>query len=70
MKVLLPVLAVVYWVGWRLLPEGRLRGGWTDGPVVLAWVLMLVLALPQMILMWTEPDEVREPKVVAMEREA
>ncbi len=70
MKVLLPVLAVVYWVGWKLLPEGRLRAGWTDGPVVLAWVLLLVLALPQMILMWTEPDEVREPKVVTMEREA
>ena len=70
MKVLLPVLAVVYWVGWRLLPEGRLRAGWTDGPVVLAWVLILVLALPQMILMWTEPDEVRESRVVTMEREA
>ena len=70
MEALLPVLAVVYWVGWRLLPEGRLRAGWTDGPVVLAWVLLLVLALPQMILMWTEPDEAGEPKVVGMEREA
>ena len=70
MKVLLPVLAVVYWVGWKLLPEGRLRVGWTDGPVVLAWGFLLVLALPGIILMWTEPDAVGEPKVVGMEREA
>jgi hypothetical protein len=67
---LLPVLAVVYWVGWRLLPEGVVRAAWTDGPVVLTWVLLLVLALPQLIRMWTEPDEVGEPRAVAMEREA
>jgi hypothetical protein len=64
LKVLLPILAVIYWAGWRLLPEGRLRAGWTDGPVVLTWVLLLVLALPQLIRMWTEPDEVGEPRVV------
>ena len=67
---LLPVLAVIYWAGWRVLPEGRVRAGWTDGPVVLMWVLLLVLALPQLIRMWTEPDEVGEPKVVAMEKQA
>jgi hypothetical protein len=67
LKWLLPVLAVIYWAGWRVLPEGRVRAGWTDGPVVLAWVLLLVLALPQMLRMWTEPDEVGEPKVVVME---
>jgi hypothetical protein len=66
---LLPLLAAVYWVGWRLLPEGGLRAGWTDGPVVLTWVLLLVLALPQLIRMWMEPDDlVSEPKIV--EREA
>src|SRR5271170_3854252 len=63
---LLPVLAVIYWAGWRLLPEGRVRAGWTDGPVVLFWVSLLVLAMPQMIRMWTEPDEVGETRVVAM----
>jgi hypothetical protein len=70
MEVLLPTLAVVYWLGWDLLPVGRFRAGWTDSPVVLTWVLLLVLALPQMIRLWTEPDEVGEPRVVAMEREA
>jgi hypothetical protein len=58
MRWLLPVLAVVYWAGWRLLPLGRMRERWTDGPVVLTWVLLLVLAMPQMVRMWTEPDEV------------
>jgi hypothetical protein len=67
---ILPVLMVIYWVGWRLLPDGRVRAGWTDGPVVLTWVLMLVLAMPQIVRMWTEPDEVGEPKIVAAEREA
>jgi hypothetical protein len=67
---LLPGLAVIYFVGWELLPEGRVRAGWTDGPVVLAWIMLLVLALPQMIRMWTEPDEVGEPRMVAMEGKA
>jgi len=66
MRWLLPVLVVVYWAGWRLLPEGRVRMGWTDGPVVLAWVLLLVLALPQIVRLWTEPDEVGEPKVMTV----
>jgi hypothetical protein len=66
---LLPVIAVIYWVGWQLLPLGRMRDRWTDGPVVMTWVLLLVLALPQMIRMWTEPDEVGEPRVVVIERE-
>jgi hypothetical protein len=70
MQWLLPVLAVIYWVGWRLLPAGRVQMCWTDGPVVLTWVSLLVLALPQILQMWTEPDEVGEPRVVVMEREA
>jgi hypothetical protein len=67
---LLPMVAAVYAVGWWLLPEGKIRVGWTNGPVVMTWLFLLVLALPQMIWMWTEPDEVGEPRVVAMEREA
>ena len=68
LKYLLPVLAVVYWAGWEWLPEGLVRAGWTNGPVVTAWGVLLVLALPQMVRMWTEPDEVGEPKVVTMQR--
>jgi hypothetical protein len=65
---LLPVLVAVYWVGWRLIPEGGVRAAWVDGPVVMTWVLLLVLGLPQILRMWTEPDEVvGEPRVVKME---
>jgi len=49
---------------------GWVRAGWTDGPVVLAWVLLLVLAMPQIVRLWTEPDEVGEARVVTVEREA
>jgi hypothetical protein len=70
LKILLSLLAVIYWAGWRLLPEGRVRVGWTDAPMVMIWVLLLVLALPQMIRMWREPDDVGEARVVAMGREA
>lgn len=64
---LLPLLAAVYAVGWWVLPAGAVRAGWTNGPVVVAWLFLLVLALPQVIWMWTEPDEVGEPRVVAGE---
>jgi hypothetical protein len=57
LRVLLPAIAVVYWVGWKLLPPCYLRDAWTDGPVVMAWLLLLVVALPQIIRMWTEPDD-------------
>lgn len=67
---LLPGIAVVYWAGWRFLPVGSVRAHWTDGPVVMAWALLLVLVMPQVVRMWTEPDEVGDPKIVAMEREA
>lgn len=70
MRWLLPVLAVGYWAGWRLLPVGRMRERWTDGPVVMVWVLLLVLAMPQIVRMWTEPDAVGESRVVVMERGA
>jgi hypothetical protein len=70
MKLLLPSIILVYWTGWRLLPNGQFRAGWTNGPVVLSWVLLLVLALPQMIQMWTQPDDVDELRVVNRERQA
>jgi hypothetical protein len=38
--------------------------------VVLFWVLLLVLALPQILQLWTEPDDMGEPRMLAMGREA
>ena len=41
-----------------------MRAGWTDAPVVMTWVLLLVLALPQLVRLWTEPDDAGDPRVV------
>ncbi len=70
----LPGFALVYWGAWVFLPDWLgtrldlrkvLNPGWW-----IFWVTCLVITLPQMIRMWTEPDEVGDPKVVAIEREA
>ena len=64
MRVLLPVLLLVCWAAWR----------WVNGInvlVLLSWVVVLVLGLPQMIVMWTEPEDVRELQAQrTLEREA
>jgi hypothetical protein len=65
MRILLLPLVLVYWVGWLWLPQGRVRAGWTDAPTVLLWAALFVLALPQMIQMWTEPDDPGEPLLAA-----
>lgn len=66
LRVLLPSAIVVYWLGWKLLPQGYTRDAWTNGPVVLYWLSLLIIALPQIIRMWTEPDNLNpaEPKLV------
>jgi hypothetical protein len=66
--------ASVYWGAWVFLPDwlgGRidlqrvLNPGWW-----ILWVTALVITLPQMVRLWTEPDVAGEPMVVGMEREA
>ena len=59
-----------YWSFCFSRSSGDGRGQLMVSAVVISWLVMGVLALPYMIRMWTEPDEVDEPKVVAMEREA
>jgi hypothetical protein len=49
----------------RVLQWGRLM---MNSPLMLTWLLLVLIALPTLIRMWTEPDQVVEPKVV--EREA
>lgn len=63
-RLLFPAIAIVYWAGWKFLPESRLRAGWTDGPVIMFWLGLLVIALPRIIVMWNEPDEIGEPQIV------
>jgi len=63
MRWLLPVMSLLCWAMYR----------WVSGTnvlVLLFWMVIVVLGLPQMILLWTEPEDVREMQVVAMEREA
>jgi hypothetical protein len=69
LRLLLPALAVLYWIGWRVLPKGNVHTAWTNGPVVLTWLVLLVLALPQIISMWTEPNDPVEPKLAVAARE-
>ena len=64
LRVLLPSVVAIYWLGWKLLPDGYARAAWTNGPVVLYWLSLLVIALPQIIRLWTEPDDPGEPKLV------
>jgi hypothetical protein len=68
LRVGLPVLAGVYWMVYQWAPDGAWRDSMMDSPVVISWLAVFVISLPQVIVMWTEPDEVGEPKVV--EREA
>lgn len=66
LRLLFPAIVLVYWLGWRFLPAGRFRAGWTDCPVVMVWTGLVTVALPQMVQMWTEPDEIGEPNVVSI----
>jgi hypothetical protein len=70
----LPGFALVYWCAWEFLPYwlgGRIDLGRVLNPGWwILWVAGVVITLPLMIQLWTEPDEVGEPKVVAIEREA
>jgi hypothetical protein len=72
-RLLRPGLAVVvagYWAVCLLGPFAAVREVLAVTAVVFTWLAFAVLALPTMVRMWTQPDEVGEPRVVAMEREA
>ncbi|RSL16131.1 hypothetical protein EDE15_1640 [Edaphobacter aggregans] len=72
-RILRPALVLFvlgYWGVCFSRPCGSARSELVVSAVVVSWVVMGVLALPQMVRMWTEPDEVGEPRAVTMEREA
>jgi hypothetical protein len=66
----LPVLVAVYWAVCLSVPVGPVRLGLLFSAVAISGVVFVVLALPEVIRVWMIPDEVGEPKVVGMEREA
>lgn len=53
-----------YWAIYLWLPVGDWRDMLTDSSVIISWLALFVVSLPQMIVMWTEPDEIREPRVI------
>jgi len=70
LKIGLPVAVLMYWVVCLWLPVGPVRVGLLISAVVVSGMAIPVMILPDLIRLWTEPDEVREMQVVAMEGEA
>jgi hypothetical protein len=65
----LPVFVVAYWAVCLWMPVGSVRGGLLISAVVLSGMVIPVMILPDLIRLWTEPDEAGETRVVT-EREA
>jgi hypothetical protein len=69
-------IVILMWAAYLIAPERAF--GWAlqwgrlmmNSPLMLTWLLLVLIALPMLIRMWTEPDQVGEPKVVVMGREA
>lgn len=49
--------ALGYWAVYLWMPAGGWRDTLTDSPVILSWLVIFVISLPQVIELWTEPDE-------------
>lgn len=60
----LPWLVAAYWAVWLWAPAGAWRDMLTDSPVLISWLVVFVISLPQVIVMWTEPDEIGEPRAI------
>ena len=56
--------AAAYWAVWLWMPAGGWRDRLTDSPVIISWLVVFVISLPQIIEMWSEPDEpASEPRL-------
>lgn len=64
LRVALLCFAAGYWMVYLWVPAGPWRETLMDSPVVISWLVVFVISLPQMIVMWTEPDEVGEPRAM------
>jgi len=65
LRVALLCFAAGYWMGYIWVPAGDWRDMLMDSPVVISWLVVFVVSLPQQVEMWTEPDDVGEPRVAA-----
>jgi hypothetical protein len=72
-RLLRPGLVVVvagYWAVCLMGPFATEREMLAVTAIAFTWLAASVLVLPTMLRMWTQPDEVGEPRVVAMKTEA
>lgn len=63
----LPWFVAAYWALYLWVPAGGWRDMLTDTPVLISWLVVFVISLPQMIVMWTEPEGIGEPRAVLNE---
>jgi hypothetical protein len=60
----LPCFVAGYWMVYLWAPAGQWRETLMDSPVLVMWLAVFVISLPSLIEMWTEPDEIDEPRLV------
>jgi hypothetical protein len=68
LRVGVPMFVTGFWVVCLCLPASEVRVGLLIGASVMSGMAITVMILPDVIRMWSQPDEVGEPEVV--EREA
>jgi hypothetical protein len=64
LKTALAWFVAVYWALYLWVPAGDWRDVFMDAPIVVSWLAVFVVTLPNAIEMWTEPDEVGEARAV------
>jgi hypothetical protein len=64
LRLLLPTAIVAYWAIIVLGPFANVRGTLTITAIAFTWIAVTILALPTMARMWTQPDDIGEPKLV------
>lgn len=65
LRIVLPVLVVACWAACLCAPVGQMRVGLLIGAVAFSMLALLVMALPEVIRLWIEPDAAGEPEIAA-----
>ena len=66
----LVLVVAAYWAVCLLGPFEPIREALIITAIAFTWLAVAVLVLPTMIRMWTQPNEVGEPRIVGTENEA
>jgi hypothetical protein len=61
----LPCLSLGNWLACLIFAHGPMRAGFVISAMVFSIVVAVVLMLPELIRLWTEPDEILEPRTVS-----